>query len=148
MVCVNTSIDLVLTSLQHYCYNILVQGEANLKFIFFTMRQLDSSVPSISKMKKFSLPGFTPPTEVNTSACIMCIHKQILITQHFSAGGVPFFVNSPKDIIHKCIGTPVIASALARYPTIRDDILVYATFNTYKYTLYYYICIVQGNVSW
>ena len=36
-----------------------MQGEANLKFVFFMMRQLDQSIPSISSVKRFILPGLT-----------------------------------------------------------------------------------------
>ena len=45
--------------------------------------------------------------------------------QHFSSGGIPFFVNSAHDIIRKCIGTPSIAYNLARYPTVQDDAYMY-----------------------
>lgn len=44
---------------------IYYQGEANLKFIFFVMQQLDQSIPSISSVKHFLLPGMSSPKQVD-----------------------------------------------------------------------------------
>lgn len=79
-------------------------------------------MPSISTMKKICLPGFTAPTQVIISYITVINIYLKSLSQHFSFGGIPFYVNSVKDIICKCIGTPCIASALARYPTVQDDV--------------------------
>lgn len=43
---------------------LLLQGERNLKFILFIMKQLDPALPSLDTIKRFQLPGFQPPTKV------------------------------------------------------------------------------------
>ena len=88
-----------------------------MKFIFFLMHQLDSSVPSNNEEYKCSWIHST-----NKSEYISLIPLYYM----YSTGGLPFFINSAHDIIRKCIGTPSIASALARYPTVQDDVRTYA----------------------
>ena len=89
-----------------------VQGEANLKFVFFVMRQLDQSIPSISSVKRFILPGLTSPTQVGKhfgyflSSFFIC-H---LFLQCFTEAGIPFYINSSKAILNlpqKWLGIPL-----------------------------------------
>ena len=50
-------------ALAYMLVHILCQGEANLKFVFFVMHQFDKSIPSISSIKQFLLPGMNPPRQ-------------------------------------------------------------------------------------
>ena len=52
----------------HTCSVIILmclQGESNLNFILFMLGTLNLNVPGIIELKKFRLPIFNPPTEVN-----------------------------------------------------------------------------------
>ncbi|KAL5456874.1 hypothetical protein EMCRGX_G034099 [Ephydatia muelleri] len=42
-------------------------GELNLEFIFYTLRQLQPSLSSVSLMRRFRLPGFLPPQRYCTT---------------------------------------------------------------------------------
>ena len=41
-----------------------VQGENNISFVLYAMWQLDHSVPSLSALKRFVLPGQSNPQKV------------------------------------------------------------------------------------
>ena len=50
------------------------KGEANLKFVTFSMRQTCPTTPSITKLKKINLPGFVEPQKVASQNAIMHLH--------------------------------------------------------------------------
>ena len=93
------------------------------------LRQIDSSFPSISAIKKLHLVGYTPPTQVHyfVHIIIMCISCEIIycVNQHFSQEGIPFYINSATNIVRRCIGNPQIASRIATYPTIPKNTVRY-----------------------
>lgn len=47
--------------MNHVCF---LQGESNLKFILYVCKKLNPFLPSLDDLKKFSLPGFVPPSKV------------------------------------------------------------------------------------
>ena len=49
----------------HYSSLFVAQGEANLKFVFFIMQQLDKTVPSITSVKNITLEGLVSPRQVH-----------------------------------------------------------------------------------
>ena len=126
---------------------ILSQGEANLKFIFFMMHQLDNVTPSFSSMKKFHLSGFIPHHRytiiIHAFSCNTYFEKL-----HYSCFSdsitalliyIPFYVNSPKEIVRNCIGNPKIAAAISRYPTIQQDTVKYVCGKTCAHPFVYLI---------
>uniref|UniRef100_A0A1X7UVS3 C2H2-type domain-containing protein n=1 Tax=Amphimedon queenslandica TaxID=400682 RepID=A0A1X7UVS3_AMPQE len=73
-------------------------GESNLKFILYVCKKLNPFLPSLDDLKKFSLPGFVPPSK------------------HCSVNGIDFYVNLPSTFIRNCFANPVIASKIIRHP--------------------------------
>lgn len=70
---------------------------------------------------KYTLPGFTEPTMVCNHAhryCLMCeiIFLVPLLTKHVASNGVPFYLNSIRDILQRCLANPEIANNLVRFP--------------------------------
>ena len=45
---------------------LLLQGESNLTFVFSILKNTNIVVPSLSTIKRFQLPTFTPPERVRT----------------------------------------------------------------------------------
>ena len=43
---------------------VCLQGERNLKFMMFILKQYDPTIASLDVLKRFSLPGFVNPFEV------------------------------------------------------------------------------------
>lgn len=46
----------------HFAHNLL--GRVKLKFVWFAMAQCGVTVPSITQVKNFKLPGLVPPIRV------------------------------------------------------------------------------------
>ena len=42
-------------------------------------------------------------------------------SRYHTSKGIPFYMNSLKDIVKRCIGNPVIASSIASNPTLERD---------------------------
>ena len=89
-----------------------------MKFVQGIMKSLDDTTPSISSVKSVDIPGFVPPVKV-----YIYNHKQhcnynniIHLMQFYSKSGTPFYVNLPSTILKKCLGNPLIACSLHRYP--------------------------------
>ena len=48
-----------------FIYMYILQGQINLEFVFYTLKCLHPSVPSVSSCMKFRVPGFVSPTTVS-----------------------------------------------------------------------------------
>ena len=95
---------------------------------------IEESVPSriyftnTSKVTYFHFA--TLPTYILWSKLL---HNSLYpIPQHYSTAGVPLYVNSASDIVRKCMGTPSIASTIARYPTVRKETLTWVMLCMYR----------------
>lgn len=104
--------------------------ESNLAFVFFVLQQLDRSVPSLSTVRKFNLPQIELPQKVYSHVILYIVWGRefsccvlLLSFQHHNSKGVPFYTNSPKAILKRCIGNPKIATSRARYPTLPIDVV-------------------------
>lgn len=49
-----------------YVFFMTTQGESNLQFMWFVLKQAGVTVPSLAHVKKFVLPDFTSPKRVCT----------------------------------------------------------------------------------
>ena len=92
-------------------------------FIFFLMRELEPSIPSLTKVKNFSLPGLNVPKQV----CVKKEEKKVIILifsfsslKCFTPAEVPFHINSTIDILKLCMGNQG-----ARYPVLPDVCVQY-----------------------
>ena len=47
---------------------VCLQGERNIKFMMFILKQYDPTIVSLDVLKRFSLPGFANPFEVSIIA--------------------------------------------------------------------------------
>jgi hypothetical protein len=45
----------------------------------------------------------------------------IAIIQFYSLKGIPFFVNMPEVVLRKCIGDPMTAPLIHRYPVLKGE---------------------------
>ncbi len=55
----------------------LFKGESNLIFVWFLLAQTGITIPSISAVKKFTLPGFQQPTKVNEVLLVLFLFFNI-----------------------------------------------------------------------
>lgn len=61
---------MVLTNATNYyygCYYLLWKGENNLKFMWFTLKECDTSIPSFDEIKRLSLPKTIVTEKVSRS---------------------------------------------------------------------------------
>ena len=94
-----------------------------MKFVFFLMRDLEPSIPSLTTVKNFSLLGLNVPKQV----CVKKEEEKVIILifsfssslKCFTPAGVPFHINSTIDILKLCMDNPHIASKVARYPVLQ-----------------------------
>lgn len=49
----------------------------------------------------------------------------LFVFQHFTPGGVPFYVNPASEILKRCLGQPDVASSVVRYPVFGNDEIRY-----------------------
>ena len=91
------------------------QGENNLKFVIFMLKQLDSSIASLDTMKRFTLPDFTIPTEVQVIFTTSLVLNLSSFAQYFS-NGISFHMILPTTVVTQCFSNPVTARSLVRYP--------------------------------
>eukprot|EP00731_Ephydatia_muelleri_P033683 Em0035g20a len=75
-------------------------GESSLSFIWFMLQSAGHSVPSLSKVRKFLLPGFVPSLKF------------------LSPDRYPFYYNSMRSTLSSCLGKRKIARDLTRYPVV------------------------------
>ena len=50
-----------------------LQGESNLTFLWYIIKQLDSSVPSITQLKALDFAGLSRPKKVLCMVCASCV---------------------------------------------------------------------------
>ena len=98
-----------------------LQGQSNLKFMWHVMKQLNSSIPSLSQVKNFLLPGLNLPQKVKFICSVVFQSYNILLfmslfLQFLTSKGVPFYVNSLAMTLKKNLATPHIATNLQRFP--------------------------------
>ncbi|KAL5500102.1 hypothetical protein EMCRGX_G011605 [Ephydatia muelleri] len=77
--------------------------QINLEFVFYTLRCLHPSVPSVSSCMKFRVPGFVSPTK------------------HSTSNNIPFYVNAIYNTLKMCLANPDIVNNLVRYPIISSE---------------------------
>eukprot|EP00731_Ephydatia_muelleri_P028790 Em0020g434a len=73
-------------------------GEKNLSFVWFILKQMGITVPSLATVKKFQLPDMKEPV------------------RHVNCKGIPFYSIPLESIVSQCIGQPLLSSNLMRYP--------------------------------
>ena len=96
-----------------------------MKFVCQLFKRLNLLSPSLKQLRDFKLPGFVSPKKVR---CFVYSVKSYInysahacFIQFYSTRGVPFYMNSPIEIVRRCIGNPRIATALFRYPVANAD---------------------------
>ena len=96
-----------------------MQGEANLKFIWFTMQSAGVlSIPSFNEVKQYFLPGYMPPVKVCTNITALYYYTTIIIIQCSNPSGLPFYMNTLTSIFVRCLGNSTIGEILHRFPVI------------------------------
>ena len=84
--------------------------------MWFILKQLDMTVPSLASVKAFKLLNMEPPMRVQIHGDkylkITCFH----LFQHATAEGIPFYSISLTSIIRQCLGRLDVSTNLFRYP--------------------------------
>lgn len=97
-----------------------------MKFVFHVFSQLNMTpAPSLSKVKNTVLPGFCEPQKVNLIFLLTWCDYIVVYIQHYTAQGVPFYVNKPSNIVRRCLAMPDISSAIARFPVVPKNEMRY-----------------------
>ena len=87
------------------------RGQINLEFVFYTLRCLRPSVPSVSSCMKFQVPGFVSPTKV--SIWSLLISNYISILHSIQPATTFLFMSMQLTILFKMsLANPDIANNL------------------------------------
>lgn len=78
------------------------------------MKEIYPRTPSITQLKDINIRGYKQPKKVTANFIAMIIYNYKL--QFYDKNGIPFYAILPQDIVSQCLGDPIVASSITRFP--------------------------------